>query len=161
MKFTECYFDESFNTKSEYELKNWGEVKEYKFSYDGNNFEVIFRKGDFVDELEDLYELSFNKFKPGKYDEVTYDLTGDTEKPLELFGIIINIVSDFLTKFKPYGFYFSAKEPKRIRLYDRFAEMIDKKTIYKFNKDINDRIDNGISVGEKYYTFTKGSTNEI
>lgn len=66
-----------------------------------------------------------------------------------------NIIKEWISKENPEVFFFSAKEPSRIKLYNRFAKVIENETNYKFDEELNDFIDDVYETEWKFYTFSK------
>lgn len=76
-----------------------------------------------------------------------------------VFSTVKDILLFFLKKYKPYGFFFTAKESSRIKLYNVFANNISKNTNYILTdseKWLNYIIENNfymILPDEKIYFF--------
>ena len=146
---------ESLDSKIKYTKKEYGKSAiEYHFELDENEFFVTFTEPP-DDELMNFFEVGFSKFPTGRYDLNTYDITGDSKNPLQVFGIISNILKDWIKEYNSKGFFFSSKEPSRNRLYDRFAKMIEQKTNYKFDEELNKLVMDFRRDNKKYYTFIK------
>ena len=73
-----------------------------------------------------------------------------------IFGKVANILKHWIEKANPDAFYFSAKEPKRKRLYDKLAQQIEKETNYKQSSDLGLLVSAAVGQpSEKYYGFIK------
>ena len=96
---------------------------------------------------DQLWELGFSRKLP-KTTRTTYDLWNDkdTSITLKIFSTIKDILVYFLNH-KDVNFRFIAKEPSRIKLYNRFAKEIASK-YHKYNLEIS-REEHGYAV----YTF--------
>jgi len=89
--------------------------------------------------------------------QVTFEIRGTGGKPhdisktgneFQVFATVAVILDEFVKKVKPDIFWFSAKEPSRAKLYDRFAKLITRKhSAYKS--------DLGVHSNKKYYEFEK------
>jgi hypothetical protein len=89
--------------------------------------------------------------------QITFEIRGTggtrhdiskTGNEFKVFATVSTILDEFVKKVKPDIFWFSAKEPSRAKLYDRFAKLITRKySVYK--------IDQGVHANKKYYEFEK------
>ena len=152
--FSNYYFQEAFDTKVDFKRKDYDEIQEYEFQLDNMVYQV-YLKNVVKDIGLSLFEISFVVFPPGEYGKHSYEITGQSKNPLKIFSAVINILKDWIQWKKPIGFFFSAKEDSRIKLYNKFKEYIEKTTQYKFDEKLNDEISNAFQQGnDKYYTFT-------
>jgi|TARA_R110002110_G_scaffold400610_1_gene617152 hypothetical protein len=71
-----------------------------------------------------------------------------TGNEFKVFATVAEILDEFLKKAKPDKFWFSAKEPSRAKLYDRFAKII----VSKHNKY---KVVDSIQNNNKFYDFEK------
>jgi hypothetical protein len=82
-----------------------------------------------------------------------FGITGTGNAAL-VFSATAKCFEMFVNKEKPKIVVFSADEPSRIRLYDRFAKMITSKLPYKLSKDENLAYEIGV-MGSKVYIFVR------
>ena len=77
------------------------------------------------------YIATFEKFSPTEWEflflqkGLKFGITG-TGHEYKVFSTAVDILKHFIQKTKATTFEFSAKEPSRIKLYDRFAMMAEK-----------------------------------
>jgi len=107
-----------------------GEWFKKEFELDGDkylihiyNFTIVDDDGDVFDKV---YDIDFSKVVDGK------NLVGilNTGHAFQVFGIISQMLEKFLLRnelVSPNGFFFSAKESSRQRLYKRYANIIEKR----------------------------------
>ena len=89
--------------------------------------------------------------------QITFEIKGSGGKPhdisktgneFKVFAAVAEILNDYLKKTKPDIFWFTAKEPSRAKLYDRFAKLIVRKhPKYKAVSSVNNN--------KKFYEFEK------
>ena len=89
--------------------------------------------------------------------QITFEIKGSGGKPhdisktgneFKVFATVAEILNDYLKKVKPDIFWFTAKEPSRAKLYDRFAKLIVRKhPKYKAVSSVNNN--------KKFYEFEK------
>ena len=88
---------------------------------------------------------------------ITFEIRGTGGKPhdisktgneFKVFATVAEILNEYLKKVKPDNFWFTAKEPSRAKLYDRFAKLIViKHRKYKAVSSVNNN--------KKFYEFEK------
>jgi hypothetical protein len=155
-----------------YPIDNEGKMGDIYFAYfrvEGIAFEfeafewTAKEAGDDMEIPEGIRYVWEIEFKPSErkwktvpaspeYDEFKepidpYTLEASTgASAMKVFSGVATSLKKFLKRQKPDIFFFSAKEPKRMRAYDRFSKMIPKLTNYKMKtgKDTS---------GDKVYTF--------
>jgi len=66
-------------------------------------------------------DISFNVSENGDYDSAEYGITGNGGE-YQIFATVVLITKEFISTHKPDGICFSAAEPSRIKLYDRFVK---------------------------------------
>ena len=89
--------------------------------------------------------------------QITFEIRGTGGKPhdisktgneFKVFATVAEILNDYLKKVKPSVFWFTAKEPSRAKLYDRFAKLIVRKhPKYKAVSNVKS--------SQKFYEFEK------
>ena len=89
--------------------------------------------------------------------QITFEIRGAGGKPhdisktgneFKVFATVAEILNEYLKKVKPDIFWFTAKEPSRAKLYDRFAKLIVRKhSKYKAVSSVNNN--------KKFYEFEK------
>jgi len=89
--------------------------------------------------------------------QITFEITGSGGKPhdisktgneFKVFATVAEILNEYLKKVEPDVFWFSAKEPSRAKLYDRFAKLIVRKhPKYKAVSNVRSN--------QKFYEFEK------
>ena len=89
--------------------------------------------------------------------QITFEIRGTGGKPhdisktgneFKVFATVAEILNEYLKKVEPDVFWFSAKEPSRAKLYDRFAKLIVRKhSKYKAVSSVNNN--------KKFYEFEK------
>ena len=89
--------------------------------------------------------------------QITFEIRGTGGKPhdisktgneFKVFATVAEILNEYLKKVKPDIFWFTAKEPSRAKLYDRFAKLIVRKhQKYKAVSSVNNN--------KKFYEFEK------
>ena len=89
--------------------------------------------------------------------QITFEIRGAGGKPhdisktgneFKVFATVAEILNEYLKKVKPDNFWFTAKEPSRAKLYDRFAKLIVRKhQKYKAVSSVNNN--------KKFYEFEK------
>ena len=89
--------------------------------------------------------------------QITFEIRGTGGKPhdisktgneFKVFATVAEILNDYLKKVKPDIFWFTAKEPSRAKLYDRFAKLIVRKhPKYKAVSNVKSN--------QKFYEFEK------
>ena len=89
--------------------------------------------------------------------QITFEIRGAGGKPhdisktgneFKVFATVAEILNEYLKKVKPSVFWFTAKEPSRAKLYDRFAKLIVRKhSKYKAVSSVNNN--------KKFYEFEK------
>ena len=89
--------------------------------------------------------------------QITFEIRGTGGKPhdisktgseFKVFATVAEILNEYLKKVKPDVFWFTAKEPSRAKLYDRFAKLIVRK--HPKYKAVN-----SVSNNQKFYEFEK------
>ena len=114
-------------------------------------------------EWKALFTIDDNKyvFKAETSDmerwQITFEIRGAGGKPhdisktgneFKVFATVAEILNEYLKKVKPDIFWFTAKEPSRAKLYDRFAKLIVRKhSKYKAVSSVNNN--------KKFYEFEK------
>ena len=114
-------------------------------------------------EWKALFTIDDNKyvFKAETSDmerwQITFEIRGAGGKPhdisktgkeFKVFATVAEILNEYLKKLKPDVFWFTAKEPSRAKLYDRFAKLIVRKhSKYKAVSSVNNN--------KKFYEFEK------
>ena len=114
-------------------------------------------------EWKALFTIDDNKyvFKAETSDmerwQITFEIRGAGGKPhdisktgneFKVFATVAEILNEYLKKVKPDNFWFTAKEPSRAKLYDRFAKLIVRKhQKYKAVSSVNNN--------KKFYEFEK------
>ena len=114
-------------------------------------------------EWKALFTIDDNKyvFKAETSDmerwQITFEIRGAGGKPhdisktgneFKVFATVAEILNEYLKKVKPDIFWFTAKEPSRAKLYDRFAKLIVRK--HPKYKAVN-----SVSNNQKFYEFEK------
>ena len=114
-------------------------------------------------EWKALFTIDDNKyvFKAETSDmerwQITFEIRGAGGKPhdisktgneFKVFATVAEILNEYLKKVKPSVFWFTAKEPSRAKLYDRFAKLIVRK--HPKYKAVN-----SVSNNQKFYEFEK------
>tara|TARA_R110000824_G_C15019950_1_gene658265 strand:+ start:31 stop:441 length:411 start_codon:yes stop_codon:yes gene_type:complete len=89
--------------------------------------------------------------------QITFEIRGTGGKPhdisktgneFKVFATVAEILNEYLKKVEPEIFWFTAKEPSRAKLYDRFAKLIVRKhRKYKAVSSVNNN--------KKFYEFEK------
>ena len=89
--------------------------------------------------------------------QITFEIRGTGGKPhdisktgneFKVFATVAEILNEYLKKVKPDIFWFTAKEPSRAKLYDRFAKLIVRKhPKYKAVSNVKSN--------QKFYEFEK------
>ena len=89
--------------------------------------------------------------------QITFEIRGTGGKPhdisktgseFKVFATVAEILNEYLKKVKPSVFWFTAKEPSRAKLYDRFAKLIVRKhPKYKAVSNVKSN--------QKFYEFEK------
>ena len=88
---------------------------------------------------------------------ITFEIRGTGGKPhdisktgneFKVFATVAEILNEYLKKVEPSVFWFTAKEPSRAKLYDRFAKLIVRK--HPKYKAVN-----SVSNNQKFYEFEK------
>ena len=89
--------------------------------------------------------------------QITFEIRGAGGKPhdisktgneFKVFATVAEILNEYLKKVKPDIFWFTAKEPSRAKLYDRFAKLIVRKhPKYKAVSNVKSN--------QKFYEFEK------
>ena len=114
-------------------------------------------------EWKALFTIDDNKyvFKAETSDmerwQITFEIRGAGGEPhdisktgneFKVFATVAEILNEYLKKVKPDNFWFTAKEPSRAKLYDRFAKLIViKHRKYKAVSSVNNN--------KKFYEFEK------
>ena len=114
-------------------------------------------------EWKALFTIDDNKyvFKAETSDmerwQITFEIRGAGGKPhdisktgneFKVFATVAEILNEYLKKVEPEIFWFTAKEPSRAKLYDRFAKLIVRKhQKYKAVSSVNNN--------KKFYEFEK------
>tara|TARA_Y100000815_G_C13072506_1_gene398754 strand:- start:210 stop:623 length:414 start_codon:yes stop_codon:yes gene_type:complete len=114
-------------------------------------------------EWKALFTIDDNKyvFKAETSDmerwQITFEIRGAGGKPhdisktgneFKVFATVAEILNEYLKKVEPEIFWFTAKEPSRAKLYDRFAKLIVRKhRKYKAVSSVNNN--------KKFYEFEK------
>jgi len=172
MKCYQKYLSELFDTKTDFQEQifkepGFGSYYNYETEVNDNILNVTFRDNfeDFTSSMnvydetkgiENVYEMGFSMYPKGRFDLNTYDLTAENKNMFIIFGKVANILKYWIDKANPDAFYFSAKESKRKSLYDKMAQLIERKTDYKQNNEL--ALVASAIVGmssEKYYAFSK------
>ena len=66
-------------------------------------------------------DISFFVSEDGDFDSAEYGITGNGGE-YQIFATVMVIAKEFISTHKPAGICFSAAEPSRIKLYDRFVK---------------------------------------
>lgn len=148
MNFQKFY--ESLDTKAD--------IDQWEDEFDGDLVTVHFTVVDieylmtFATRIDPFdWEISFAP----KFADSDFSLLGNVSNPMKVFAAVADILKKFIDKEQPNSFFFSAKEPSRKRLYDRFAKMIDNQTIYNQDIERQKSLENDDEDNNKYYAFTK------
>ena len=109
-------------------------------------FTIVDNKYVFKAETSDMERL-----------QITFEIRGTGGKPhdisktgneFKVFATVAEILNEYLKKVEPEIFWFTAKEPSRAKLYDRFAKLIVRKhRKYKAVSSVNNN--------KKFYEFEK------
>jgi len=135
---------------------------EYEWEYDGPDEKVAgfttpdgmqYRAGfDKMNPLseprEDIWEMSFSMRNAdfGKGSSIT-----NTGNEFLVFATIRKMIEEFIASAKPKTIWFTAKEPSRVKLYDKFA-LLFKRAGWSLESETPQ---SGIHSGEKLYFFTR------
>jgi hypothetical protein len=171
MKEYKKYLLELFDSKTDFKEQifketGYGNFYNYETEIEDNIINVTFRDNmeDFeslmntggLPDIKDVYEMGFSIYPKGDFESNTYDLTGKNRNMFIIFGKVSNILKHWISKAEPNAFYFSAKEPKRKKLYDKFAQQIEKETNYKQSNELELIVSAAVGMTtEKYYGFIK------
>jgi len=114
-------------------------------------------------EWKALFIISDNKyvFKAETSDmerwQITFEIRGAGGKPhdisktgneFKVFATVAEILNEYLKKVEPEIFWFTAKEPSRAKLYDRFAKLIVRN--HRKYKAVSN-----VKYNKKFYEFEK------
>ncbi len=102
-----------------------------EFEVDGEKFKVLadLTFSHYYDD--DLWMITF-----APSDNPTINITSKMgTSAMKVFSGVASALKKFVTIHKPSVFEFTAKEPSRVKLYDRFADMIAKQLRYKKVKE--------------------------
>ncbi len=89
--------------------------------------------------------------------QITFEIRGTGGKPhdisktgneFKVFATVAEILNEYLKKVKPSVFWFTAKEPSRAKLYDRFAKLIVRN--HRKYKAVSN-----VKYNKKFYEFEK------
>lgn len=163
------YLIELFDSNFEIE-KNSSEY--YKVNIDDNlilyvnfsnvykEYESFFRTNPYTKNIKNLYEIVFSIKKKGVIGSKTCEITGENKNMFIIFGNVANVIKKWISEVNPDAFYFTAEEPKRIKLYDKFVDLIEKETNYNYNDRLNLLIKTELGLyndsSVKIYSFLKG-----
>lgn len=154
--FSSFYFNESLDTEVDIE---WRE-KEYPkydvfevigtFKLDHKIYDVVFGR-EYINGI-DYWNIVFAT-------DDSFDILGNSKNPLRVFGAIAKAMKEWIKKYNPTSFGFDAKEPSRIRVYQRFAKIISNETKYRLDSELKEIIaDNGVG-GSVYFVFSDSTKN--
>ena len=136
MKF-QTYLNELFDTQVPIKIE-WQELSDLRYSFviDGKKYEFD------ADNEKGSWEIVFTY----RGDKASTGITG-TGNAAQVFSAVAKCIDMFLKKYKPNQFWFSAKEPSRKKLYDKFSKLITRKYPYVLeNKKVFD---------DRVYIFTR------
>lgn len=147
---------ESLDTKAnvQWEPPIFGKIFVGNFNVDDKEYaiQLINRNSELDDDI-DVFEILFH---PKGMEADAYELTNDSSNAIKVFGAVASILREWTQTKKPYAFYFTAKEPKRIRTYDRFMNLIEKESGYKFDEELNNLVSSELEdLESKFYTFSR------
>jgi hypothetical protein len=89
--------------------------------------------------------------------QITFEIRGAGGKPhdisktgneFKVFATVAEILNEYLKKVEPEIFWFTAKEPSRAKLYDRFAKLIVRN--HRKYKAVSN-----VKYNKKFYEFEK------
>jgi hypothetical protein len=110
---------------AEWDIPGTGKTPSLEYRFQAMKTSLEFDTG-----IGSSWDVEFIADVPARYGT---DILG-TGNAFRTFATVSAIMKDFLKAINPNVFYFSAEEPSRVRLYDRFAKQIKKITGYKFAK---------------------------
>ncbi len=156
------FINESLDTRQEnvkFDILLGGSSITSDVTIDGVNYVVGFYKR-YLEDTENFYEVVFNN----KNKNNSIEITGDASNSLRVFSVVGSIIEKFIEEYKPNFFYFSAKEPSRVRLYDRLSEVVASKTSYSIiqAQEIKEQLcdDGFLSPDDTLYLFEKSVISE-
>jgi len=107
----------------EYDVEDLSNGKTYKFDFSEQIYCVYFSKDKNYDDEYHVYDVTFAR-KNDITNKWEYCLLSDKKtSAIRIFGIIVNIIKEFLNNKDVWYLSFSAREKKRMKLY---KSMIDK-----------------------------------
>ena len=112
-----------------------------KFFIDGNEVMVEFHEMDNPlpndrkdpDYPKHAIDISFYVSEDGDHDSADYGITGGGNE-YQVFSTVMVIAKEYIAKHKPEAITFSAEEPSRIKLYDRFMKRFTSTGYRIYNK---------------------------
>jgi len=113
------YINELFDTKVDIKVK-WQDSYSVRYIFTINDKEYMFNAVN--DDQKGVWEILFALKGVEGGSEIT-----NTGNATQVFAAVSKCMDMFMKKVKPDAFYFSAKEPSRIKLYKRFSKLFIKK----------------------------------
>lgn len=161
MKEYNKYLNEVFNTNAEIVQKTKDrDGYYYKVNFNDDIIEIyiddtLYKVKEFDESINSFYEISFGVIRKGMKHS-SMDIFGNSLNPLKTFGVVVNVFKKWLNEVLPDGFYFTAKEPSRIKLYNTFSYLIQEQTEYEESVELEDFLneDSGI-IKIRYFAFIK------
>ena len=144
MRLKQYIINELFDTKVPIK-KDWQEptdirysfiIDDKKYTFDGNNEKGIW---------EIVFTLRGDKSSP-RGNKSSTSITGTGNAP-QVFAAVNKCLDIFLKKFKPYQFWFTAKEQSRKKLYKMMSKLITRKYPYVFRTEDQ--------YGDEVFIFTR------
>lgn len=92
----------------------------------GQSYQVRFRRYDDPDDGMDptVWHLVFSNTDPAVHSQwKQFDILG-TGDSIAVFATVLAVLRDFAQRVRPEHMKFTAEEPSRIKLYDRFVRMV-------------------------------------
>ena len=137
MKFKQ-YINELFDTKVPIKI-DWQELSDLRYSFIIDDLKYTFD----ANNEKGTWEVVFTLRVKGAN---STSITGTGNAP-QVFAAVNKCLSIFLKKFKPYQFWFTAKEPSRKKLYKMMSKHITRKYPYVFRTEDQ--------YGDEVFIFTR------
>ena len=113
------YINELFDTKVDIKV-DWQDTSSLRYVFTINDNEYFFTADTY--KQKEAWEIWFALKGVEGGSEIT-----NTGNATQVFAAVSKCMDMFMKKVKPDAFYFSAKEPSRIKLYKRFSKLFIKK----------------------------------
>ena len=145
--------NEVFNTKIDWDRNDIKKKSSFvKFELNNKKYGLYFSYNYDNDAVEVVMANIKRQTEYGG-DSLSFEILGDMENHFSLFGVIVDILFEYVKIHNPRKFYFSAHEKSRVSLYTRMSKTLATK-IPEYSLSISK------DFAESFFTFTRKDLDE-